>query len=159
MAVQPTLASNMDSASTTRTCAIGVSSGPPMARGMESRNTPAVFMAATSDCGMRRSASISSRPARICGPSARAAARACSPASVWAIGRSVNGCPRRGNLPSFRRRDTRPIVTLRRLACDIPIGDVADDGGRIAFLGRPVPPGPRKAEAKNVAALDQTRLL
>ena len=62
-------------------------------RGMERRNKPAAFMAETSDCGMRRPASIASRAARICGPSARAASRAGSRPSARAIRLSVNGCP------------------------------------------------------------------
>jgi hypothetical protein len=97
------------------------------------RGKPAAFLASTSDRGMRRSASISSRLARICGP-----ARGRRPEHPHQCQGAPLDAPSMAaslRLPSsVRRQDAR--VTFRGLACDIPIGNVASDCSRIADAER-----------------------
>ncbi len=88
----------MASASITRNCVNGSSSGPPQPRGIAIPKTPASFIAAAMLGGIRRPRSISSPAARICSASPIAACRtggssavACPAACVILIGSSWLG--------------------------------------------------------------------
>lgn len=65
IAHQPAEPSAMARASITRICVSGSNSGPVQARGIAMPKTPASFIAAAIDCGIRRPLSISSLAARI----------------------------------------------------------------------------------------------
>src|SRR6202167_5266595 len=73
VAHQPADASAIDSASNTRNCERRLSSGPPHARGIAIRNTPARCICSTVRSGSRGPCSISSDAARIFGASSRTA--------------------------------------------------------------------------------------
>jgi hypothetical protein len=96
------------------------SSGPPSARGIGMRNTPAFFIASTRCIGRRRSRSISSRHSRIFGPSAIALARISSALSFFTCSR-MSGLPRdcarryytRIFGPRFKLRYTRRLTLAR----------------------------------------------
>jgi hypothetical protein len=94
IAHQPAEPSAMARASITRICVSGSNSGPLQARGIAMPKTPASFIAAAIDCGIRRLASISSLAARICSAGPIAACRvgessAAAVPAAWAIDKDL----------------------------------------------------------------------